>query len=148
MRTARLRLCLSVSLVFPALSLASLEYTVKHDAEVYRTEALEPPPMASLSEGQAVRLIHQGPEGSLIETGTGLKGWIRNGDLLALAPATGGDHRLGDQQVMGGGELNVSPLTLKLRFNPDADVILDRGFAGEILETVDKEQVEMRHDEN
>lgn len=151
MRTALLRYCLPVSLVFPALSLASLAttgYSLKHDAEIYRTEAMEPPPLASLTEGQSVRLIHKGQVGSLVETGSGLKGWIRNGDLLAMAPAAGGEHRIGDQQVVGGGDLNVSPWIQRPVIDAGAEVVLDRGFSAEILETLDKEQVEMRNDEN
>lgn len=148
MRTALLRYCLSASLVFPALSLASLGYTVKRDADLYRTEALQPPPLASLDAGQAVRMLHRGPAQSLIETAGGLKGWIRNEDLLAMAPAGTQEHRLADQKVTGAGEVNVSPWIEHGAVDANVDVNLDRAFAAEISEMLDKEQVEMRHDEN
>lgn len=150
MRTALLRYCLPMSLVFPAFSfasLASLGYTIKHDADLYRTEALEPPPLASLDAGQAVQLLHRGPAQSLVGTAGGLKGWMRNEDLLAVAPAGAQEHRLSDQKVTGD-ELNISPLILEGAVDTRVPVEFERTFRGEISEMLDKEQVEMRHDEN
>ncbi len=148
MRTALLRYCLPVTLVFPALSLATLGYTLKHDADLYRTEALEPPPLASLEAGQAVRMLHPGAAQSLIETAGGMKGWVRNGDLLAMAPAGAQKHELPNQRVSGAGEVNVSPWVNNGAVDADMAVALDRAFSAEITEALDKEQVEMRHDEN
>ncbi|MBW8889688.1 MAG: hypothetical protein JF616_18175 [Fibrobacteres bacterium] len=148
MRTALLRYCLPVTLVFPALSLASLGYALKHDADLYRTETLEPPPLASLEAGQSVRMLHPGAAQSLVETVGGLKGWVRNGDLLALAPAGAQKHELPNQKVTGAGDVNVSPWVNNGAVDADMAVAPDRAFAAEIIETLDKEQVEMRHDEN
>lgn len=148
MRTALLRYCLPMSLVFPALSLASLGYTVKHDADLYRTEALEPPPLASLDAGQAVTLLHRGPAQSLVATAGGLKGWIHNEDLLAMAPSGAQEHRMPNQKVTGADEVNVSPIVFNGAVDAESAVALDRAFMAEISEMLDKEQVEMRHDEN
>ncbi len=149
MRTALPRYCLSALLSLPALSSAALGYSVKNgDAPIFRTEALEPPPLGSLEAGLAVRLLQEGPSGSLIETEGGLKGWMRNSDLLAMASARPGDHRWGDQQVKGGGEAAISPYTFIPRVEHVEPIALGRTFSGEILEAMDREQVEMRHDEN
>lgn len=149
MRTALPRYCLSALLALPALSSASLGYSVKtQDAPVFRTEALEPPPLGTLESGLSVRLIHRGPSGSLIETEGGLKGWMRNADLLAMAAARPGEHRLGAQKVVSGGEPAISPNTQHQNFGIEVSLEPDRTFSGEILEAMDREQVEMRHDEN
>ena len=128
---------------------ASLTYTVKTEgAEVFRTETLDPPPLASLGEGQVLRLIHQGVAGSLIETEGGVKGWMRNGDMLAVKNAPGGDFRIGDQKVTGGWDPNISGV---VHHGPDFDpemILLDRTFNDEIVEQKDREEVELRHDEN
>lgn len=147
MRTALLRYCLPMSLVFPALSLASLGYTIRHDADLFRTEALEPPPLASLDAGQAVSMRQRGPAVSLVETADGLKGWVRNENLLAMLPVGPQEHRLSDQKVTGG-EVNVSPLVFEGAVDTRVPVEFERTFKGEITEMLDKEQVEMRHDEN
>ena len=152
MRTASLRYCLSAIAVsaFPALVHASLGYSVKIEgAEVYRTEKLEPPPITSLGQGQALKLIHQGPAGSMVETEGGVKGWMRNGDLLAMENAPGGDFKLGNQPITGGGDPNISPTILMMPSRWEPEVFgLDRSFGDEIVEPMDREQVEMRHDEN
>jgi len=148
MRTALLRYCLSVTLVFPALSLASPDYTIKHDADLYGTEALQPPPLASLEAGQAVHMLHPGGAQSLIETAGGLKGWVRNQDLLAMAPAGAQKHELPNQKVTGAGEVNISPWVNNGAVDADVALAPDRAFSAEIIEVLDKEQIEMRHDEN
>jgi hypothetical protein len=149
MRTAVIRYCLSATLAIPALSRAAFEYSVRIESSpLFRTEALEPPPLANLAAGQAVRLIHHGAAQSLVETAGGMKGWMRNADLLALAPAPGGEHRLGEQDVFGGGELAVSPDSWVLPGSRGELLAPDRSFTAEIAEALDKEQVEMRHDEN
>jgi hypothetical protein len=136
-----------MSLVFPALSHASLGYTIRQDADLYRTEALEPPPLASLDAGQAVLMRQRGPAHSLVETADGVKGWIRNENLLAMVPVGPQEHRLSDQKVTGD-ELNISPLILDGAVDTRVTVEFERTFRGEISEMLDKEQVEMRHDEN
>jgi hypothetical protein len=151
MRTAALRLCLSGFIVsaIPSLPLASIEYSAKiEEAGVFRSETLEPPPLATLGKGEGVKMIHQGENGSLIETEGGLKGWVRNEDLQAAKSAQGQKFKLGDQSVTGNGDLNISPLIFEYGSLQAELVPLDRTFSGEIVEAMDKEQVEMRHGEN
>lgn len=151
MRTAALRLCLSGFIVssIPSLTLASLEYSVKTDeVRLFRTEALEPPPLATLEKGDGVKMIHQGKSSSLIETAGGLKGWMRNEDLKAERTAAAQTHKLGDQQVTGGPEFNFTGCIFLPSQGSFEILTPDRNFAGEIVEVMDKEQVEMRHDEN
>lgn len=149
MRTASYRYCLPVFLAFAIPATAGLTYKVKsHEADLFRTEALEPPPLATLAEGEVLKLIHEGAASSLLETEGGIKGWMRNSDLLAMKSTEGQDFRLKEQVVNPGGRVNVSPIIPGQRFDFSDMVPLDRAFEGEIAEPMDREQVEMRHDEN
>jgi hypothetical protein len=151
MRTALYRSCLPllVSAVFPLLSHASLAYTAKLEgAGVFRGETLDPPPLATLTQGQAVKMLAKGRAASLIETETGIKGWVRNEDLLAMNGAEGQAFRLGSVDVRGAGEFNHSTIVLDLP-GPSVDLLpLDRSFLAEVPGNMDREQTEMRHDEN
>lgn len=151
MRTAALRICLS-GLVFsaPTLTHAALEYSVKSDvAEIFRSQTLEPPPLATLEKGETLKLIHRGASRSQVETGGGIKGWIRNGDLQAMQSAPGQNMRLGDHKVFGGGEYNHSETVFLGPFHTTPEIIsLHRSFSGEIAEAIDKEQLEMRNGDN
>lgn len=77
---------LTASLLFAALSAsAALEHRVKaDDTPVFRTRLLEPPPLATLAEGDAVELIHQGRSESMVKTDGNVRGWMRNADLVAV----------------------------------------------------------------
>jgi hypothetical protein len=125
------------------------EYRAKSDeTHVFRTQALEPPPLARLAEGDVVILLHRGDAESQVKTAGGLKGWVRNQDLLAIALAGPAEHRLGDQDIQGSGEFRGSidfmrPPRLMVEVSD-----LDRSFMDEVVETVDREQWEMRHDEH
>jgi hypothetical protein len=150
MRTAALRYCLSGSILFalPALVHASLEYSVKTEsADLFRTQAMEPPPVTSLSQGEVLKLIRKGESGSLVETAGGIQAWIHNEDLLAMESAKGQKFGLGEQSVKGS-ELNISPDTWIPRFDPAEVVPLDRTFDGEIIQVLDKEAVEMKNGDN
>ncbi|GEM_PF-3757380 len=151
MRTAALRYCLSGFLfaVLPVATHASLEYSIRTEqAQLFRTQTLEPPPLATLSQGESLKLIYRGPAQSMVETSGGMKGWVRNGDLQAMESPRGQKFGLGEQKVTGDGELAISPLTLKDR-DLTIDVIdLNRSFAGEIVEAIDKEQLEMKNGDN
>lgn len=149
MRTASYRYCLPAFLAFAIPASAALTYTVKPSAaELFRTEALEPPPLATLAQGDVLKLIHEGAASSLLETEGGIKGWMRNSDLLAMKSAEGQAFKLKEQVVNPYGRLNVSPDIWRKRFD-NADMLpLERVFDGEIAEPMDREQVEMRHDEN
>lgn len=151
MRTALSRSCLPllVSAVFPLLSQASLAYSAKHEgAEVFRGETLDPPPLASLIQGQAVKMLAQGKAASLIETETGIKGWVRNEDLLAMNGPEGKAFHLRPVDVQGAGVFNHSPFVLDAA-GPSPELLpLDRSFLGEVPGNLDREQMEMRHDEN
>jgi hypothetical protein len=152
MRTAAPGLCFSgmmIGLMIAAAPVqASVEYRVQADAaDLFRTQALEPPPLTSLSQGEVLNLIRRGPASSLMETAEGIQGWVSNKDLLAMRSARGGKFGLPEQSVTGS-DLSISPLILT---SPELTVDalpLDRSFSGEILEAIDKEQVEMRHDDN
>jgi hypothetical protein len=150
MRTAALRYCLSgLFLAIPALVSASLEYQVKtENAEVFRTPALAPPPLAILTQGETLKLIQRGPAASLVESEEGIQGWMRNDDVLAMESARGQKIGLGEQHVTGMDDWKGS---FDIKHPPliPAEVLpLDRSFTGEIIEAVDKEQVEMRNDDN
>jgi hypothetical protein len=150
MRTAALRYCLSgLFLSIPSLVSASLEYQVKtENAEVFRTPALAPPPLAALTQGETLKLIQRGPAASLVESEGGIRGWMRNDDVLAMESARGQKFGLGEQRVNGMEDWKGS-FDIKLPKPAPAEVLpLDRTFNGEIIEAVDKEQVEMRNDDN
>jgi hypothetical protein len=125
------------------------EYRAKSDETlVFRTQALEPPPLARLAEGDVVTLLHQGPAESQVKTAGGLMGWVRNQDLLAVALSGPADHRLGNQDIQGSrsyhGSIDIGrPPRLKVEVSD-----LERSFTDEVVETVDREQWEMRHDEH
>lgn len=149
MRTASYRYCLPVFLAIAIPATAGLTYKVKTpEADLYRTEALDPPPLATLAEGEVLKLIHEGAASSLLETEGGIKGWMRNSDLLAMKSAEGQDFRLKEQVVNPDGRVNISPWLSTRRFDYLEMLPLDRAFEGEIVEPMDREQVEMRHDEN
>jgi hypothetical protein len=126
-----------------------MEYRAKsNETLVFRTQALEPPPLARLAEGDVVTLLHRGPAESEVKTSGGLKGWVRNQDLVAIALAVPGEHRLGDQAIQGSGEYRGSidymrPPAVKVEVSD-----LERSFMDEVVEPVDREQWEMRHDEH
>jgi hypothetical protein len=151
MRTALSRYCLPllVSAAFPLLSHASLAYTaMREGAGVYRGETLDPPPLASLTQGQAVKMIAKGAAASLIETETGIKGWVRNEDLLAMNGPEGQAFQLRSVDVKGAGDFNHSPFVLDVP-GPGPDLLpLDRSFLAEVPGNLDREQMEMRYDEN
>jgi hypothetical protein len=151
MRTALSRYCLPllVSAAFAPLSHASLAYSAKREgAEVFRGEKLDPPPIAALAQGQAVKLVAKGTAASLIETGGGIKGWVRNEDLLALNDPKGQAFSLRPVDVRGAGDFNHSEDVLLAPMPGDDVLPLDRSFRDEVPENLDKEQMEMRHDEN
>lgn len=150
MRTAALRYCLSgLFLAIPALVSASLEYQVKTgNAEVYRTPALTPPPLATLARGETLKLIQRGAAASLVESEDGIQGWMRNDDVLAMESARGQKFGLGEQHVGGIGDWKGSIDFINPKMPPAEVLPLDRTFNGEIIEAVDKEQVEMRNDDN
>lgn len=152
MRTAAPGLCFSGMIIGLMIAVApvqaSVEYRIQADAaDLFRTQALEPPPLTSLSRGEVLNLIKRGAAASLMETAEGIQGWVSNKDLLAMQSARGGKFGLPEQTVTGG-RLNVSP-DVWIPPAPTADALpLDRTFTGEILEAIDKEQVEMRNDDN
>jgi hypothetical protein len=151
MRTATLRYCLSGILIsaLPTLTLASLEYSAKTDeAGLFRSEMLDPPPLATLGKGESLKLLHRGADRSEVETTGGLKGWMRNQDLQAMESAPGLKVRLADQDVTAGGTAVISPLVLRMPSFAVEVISLDRSFVDEIAEAMDKEQVEMRHGDN
>jgi hypothetical protein len=150
MRTAALRLCLSGFIVsaIPTLTQAAIEYSINKDgAEMFRTQAMEPPPVAILQKGENLELLERGKTQSRVRISEGWKGWVRNKDIQGLAMAAPQEHHLGKVNVQGEGNIG-SRYILDLA-PPSADIVsLERSFSGEILESMDKEQVEMRHDEN
>jgi hypothetical protein len=150
MRTAALRLCLSGFIVsaIPTLTQAAIEYSIKKDGtEMFRTQAMEPPPVAILQKGENLELLERGKTQSRVRISEGWKGWVRNADIQGLASVAPQKFRMEDVTVVGEGNI-FSPIILDLA-PPSADIVsLERSFSGEILESMDKEQVEMRHDEN
>ncbi|MDB5105186.1 MAG: hypothetical protein JWP91_2875 [Fibrobacteres bacterium] len=150
MRTAALRFCLSglILSALPVLTHAALEYSVKAEAaEVFRTEALEPPPLGTLAQGESLKLLRQGNEASLIRTPGGLKGWVRNEDLTAVKAAKGLKFGLDNVDIYGCGWNQT--IDVWIAPNAQAELLsLNRSFAGEIVEARDREQVEMGNDEN
>ena len=152
MRTAAPGLCFSgmlIGLMIAAAPIqASVEYRIQADAaDLFRTQALEPPPLTSLSQGEVLKLIERGSAASLMETAGGVQGWVSNKDLLAMQSAPGGKFGLPEQSVKGS-DLNTSFLLLHLPATYVEPLPLDRSFSGEIIEAMDKEQVEMRNDDN
>lgn len=152
MRTAAPGLCFSgmiIGLMIAAAPIqASVEYRIQADAaDLFRTQALEPPPLTSLSQGEVLKLIERGAAASLMETAEGVRGWVGNKDLLAMQSAQGGKFDLPKQSVTGS-DLNRSFLILKMPSTFVEPLPLDRSFSGEIIEAMDKEQVEMRNDDN
>jgi hypothetical protein len=146
----RNRYCAAVtaSLLFAAAAFGAVEHRAKvDDASLYRTRLLEPPPLALLSEGEAVEMLVPGRNESMVKTAGGLRGWVRNGDLVAVKLADGGTHRIGDQRISSDG-LAISPVILG-PLPPKVQVEeLDRSFNDEVIEAIDREQLEMRNDEN
>lgn len=148
MRNALPRFCLSGFLAFAIPASAALTYSVKTpSADLFRTSALEPPPLATLAEGEVLKMIHRGAASSLLETEGGIKGWMRNADLLAMRSAKDNRHEIEEQDVVGRGRV-WSPIIPGMPFGLDGELRPDRDFDGEIVEPKDREEVEMRHDEN
>ena len=151
MRTAALRYCLSGSILFaiPTLTHASLDFSVKTEsADLFRTQAVEPPPVTTLSHGDILQMIKRGEASSLVQSEGGVKGWMRNEDVLAMESASGQKVKLGEQAVVGGGEAVIGPYIFHgADFAPDV-VSLERTFNGEIIQNLDKEQVEMKNGDN
>lgn len=138
----------SLALV-PSLARASFDYRAKADpTPVYRGEALEPPPLLTLSQGTHVTLLLRGPDHSLVRTQGGARGWVRNADLEAVRVSDGATFSLGSVQVTGGGEVAVSPVIPGMEDALPTVASPERSFTGEIVEALDREQTEMRHDEN
>jgi hypothetical protein len=145
----RFRASVTVSLLFAAAgAFGAVEHRAKHDeTSLFRTRLLEPPPLASLAEGEALEMLVPGRNESMVETLGGLRGWVRNADLVAVKLAEGGRHRLSDQRITSEGGA-ISPAVLN---PPPAKVRveeLDRSFDDEVIEAIDREQLEMRNDEN
>lgn len=139
----------ALAVLLPALgAFASVEYRAKADETgLYRTVVMEPPPVGRLSEGEVVTVLHTGTNQSLVRTAGGLRGWVRNSDLVAVKMAEGGRHEIGDQRIIGR-FFNESPYVLDA-MDPVVEVgALDRSFEGEVVEAIDREQLEMRNDEN
>lgn len=147
----RNRFCLSmtVSMLFAAAgAFGAVEHRAKVDeASIFRTRLLEPPPLTRLSEGEAVEMLVPGRNVSLVKTAGGIRGWVRNGDLVAVQLAEGARHRIGDQRISSDG-LAISPSVLNLAPAKVRVEELDRSFSGEVIEAIDREQLEMRNDEN
>jgi hypothetical protein len=135
-------------LIAAALGQASVEYRAKADGTcLYSKETLDPPPLAALEQGESVTLELRGSDRSLVVTRSGLKGWIRNCDLTAVRLAEGGRHSLREQKVTSD-DRPISPWIPGMA-PPVIEVQdIDRSFSGEITEVIDREQTEMRHDEN
>lgn len=135
-------------LMAAAVADAAVEHRAKSDGiSLFKTRLLEPPPLATLSEGDALEMLSQGRSESLVRTEGGLRGWVRNGDIVAVQVAKARAHRIGEQSVVGS-DFNHSGIILV----PEGGTVrveeLDRSFADEMVETVDREQLEMRNDEN
>lgn len=138
-----------LSVLLPALgAFASVEYRAKADETgLYRTVVMEPPPVGLLSEGDAVTLLVTEGNQCLVRTGGGLRGWVRKADLVAVTLAEGGRHDLGDQRIIGK-YFNESPYIFEVE-DPVVEVgALNRSFDAEVVEVIDREQLEMRNDEN
>jgi hypothetical protein len=144
---SRFVLAASLPSVLASAALAAVEHRVKQEASMFRTRLLEPPPLAQLAEGETVRLLHKGEGQSLVKTESGLRGWMRNGDLVEVTVAGPARHDIGELEIKADAYA-YSPYLI-LHPNPDADIpALERSFADEVVETVDREQLEMRNDEN
>lgn len=147
----RKRYCaiVTASLLFAAAgAFGAVEHRAKVDAaSVFRTRLLEPPPLTRLSEGEAVEMLVPGRTESMVKTAGGIRGWVRNSELVAVNLAEGSRHRIGDQRISSDG-LAISPAILDL---PPAKVRVEelyRSFNDEVIEAIDREQLEMRNDEN
>lgn len=126
---------------------ATVEHRAKAEASLYRTRLLEPPPLAQLAEGETVTLIHQGEAQSLVKTGGGLRGWVRNADLVEMTVAGPTRHAI-REQIITPGDFNHS-FDIGVPADPEVEMLsLDRSFAAEVVEAIDREQLEMRNDEN
>lgn len=138
-----------LSLLFAAMAAsAAVEHRAKTDGTLlYRTRLLEPPPLATLAEGDEVDLMVRGRNESMVKTEGGLRGWVRNADLVEVKVADSRHHRIREQGVIADG-LNISPFVLDQEDWKVKVDELDRSFANEVVETVDREQLEMRNDEN
>jgi len=66
--------------------------------------------------------------------------------MIAVRLALGGNHSLKAQNVSG--EAAISPATLGQRNSKPEVEPAQRSFINEVVEVVDREQLEMRHDEN
>lgn len=107
----------------------TIEHRAKADGTLlFGTRLLEPPPVALLIEGAPLQLLRQEAESSQVRTLNGLRGWVRNDNVVAVKVAEGGDHRLGDQEIHGD-EWNHSEIILDSK-PPLSGIIgwgLDRG---------------------
>lgn len=145
-----LRSILPVSiLLLTALSAsAAIEHRAKADGTLlFGNPLLEPPPVAILKEGAPMQLLKKEEGSSQVRLKNGLRGWVRNEEIIAVTLAEGGSHKLGDQSIIGD-DWNHSEILLDQKA-PEIRVDgIGRSFEAEVLETLDREQVEMRHDEN
>jgi hypothetical protein len=136
-------------LLFTAFSAsAAIEHRAKADGTLlFGNPLLEPPPVASLKEGSPLQLLKQEEGSSQVRLKNGLRGWVRNDEIVAVKLAEGGDHRLGDQSIIGD-DWNHTEVLLDLKAPEIRVDAIGRSFDAEVLETLDREQVEMKHDEN
>ncbi len=144
-------IALSGLLVFTCVDMgrAELEYRVKSDGvSIFKSSACEPPPMAVLAQGDVLTLVQNGATTSSVKTAGGLQGWMRNEDILAVQIAAKHAVTLATQKVGAEVDWNHSFTTLIPPVPMTELISLDRSFTGEIAEAADREQVEMRHDEN
>lgn len=139
----------TLAVLLPALgAFAAVEYRAKADETgLYRTVVMEPPPVGLLSEGDVVTLLVTEGNRCLVKTAGGLRGWVRNSDLVGVKIAEGGRHRIGEQVILGS-DFNHSEIIID-DTDPVVEVgTLNRSFDGEVVEAMDREQLEMRNDEN
>ena len=143
------RFFLAAAMLLPAANsaFAAVEHRAKTDALLFRTLLLEPPPLAQLTEGKVVQLIQRGADNSLVKTPEGLRGWVRNSDLIEVTVAGSARHDIGEQRIKPDG-FNHSEFVLETEDAKIELMSLDRSFADEVVEAMDREQLEMRHDEN
>ncbi len=146
-------LCLGYCALFTGLlavsAFSSISYTIKKDqTALFRTEKLEPPPLASLSSGEVLTLIYRGQNTSQIKTDGGLKGWIQNENILATKDGSSQSYKIQNQNIIGQGETAISPLTLGIEDAVSEVSSITRSFDRDLKQLVDREQLEMTHDEN
>jgi len=148
-RFCRTMTAVTASLLFAAAAaFGSVEHRAKTDeTSLFRTRLLEPPPLAQLTQGEVVKMLVPGRNESLVGTAGGLRGWVRNRDLVAVKLARGESHHLPDLSIVSDG-LAASPVILDLAPAKVQVEELDRSFDAEVIEAIDREQLEMRHDEN